>query len=561
MSMPRPFPFTTTRRSFVGLSAAAFSTVALASCSSGGASGSGEDVDLETQNVGAMEDYAADTQFTATEPMEVGILWTDWPDVPVEDTWRIFEHIKELTNVELTLTHIPFSDHTEKRSLLISAGDAPTLIPLVYTGEDSPFVSSGAVVPMSDYVEHMPNFQKYVEEWELGEMIDNIKQADGKYYMLPGLQEVSVPVFSLVVRKDVFDDVAGGVPTTWEELHDALLLIKEEYPDSTPLADGFEAQSMLNYAAHGFGTIAGWGFGDGRIDGDGDELVYAATTDGYKQLVEYFRTLVEEGLLDRESLTASNDGSGAAGVDEKFANELCFAASGSSGTAIEFAQALNETVGEGNFEVTLIPPPAGIAGEVVEPRNFWHGFMLSSSILESENFLATLQFVDWLYFNPEAREMLRWGERDVNYTKAEDGTIELMDEFSLDDMSINSGAETDIKIDLGFSTFPSESTESRALKESYNTPAFVQYIDDVLTTRTPRDPIPPAPLDQTELEQASLMATPLKDAVDTATLQFIMGERDMEEWDAFLGELDAAGLPRYMELINGARQRFVEANG
>lgn len=557
MTTSRPFPFAPTRRSFVGLSAAAFATVALSACGSDPQ----EEVDLGSQNVGAMEDFAADTQFKATEPMTVSILWTDWPEVPVEDTWRIFDHIKELTNVELTLTHIPFSDATEKRSLLISAGDAPTLIPLVYTGEDSPFVSSGAVVPMSDYADQMPNFQKYVKEWELGEMINNLKQADGKYYMMPGLQEVSVPVFSLVVRKDVFEELTGSVPNTWEEVHEGLKLIKEKYPDAVPLADGFEAQSMLNYASHAFGTKAGWGFGDGAVQDGGEELVYAPTTDGYKQLVEYFRGLVEDGLLDRESLTASNDGSGAASVSEKFAAETCFAASGSSGTAIEFAQALNETVGEGNYEVSLIPPPAGPAGENIEPRNFWHGFMLNSQITQSENFLATLQFVDWLYFNPAAREMLRWGEEDVNYTKSEDGTIELMDGFALESFNINSGAETDINKDLGYSTFPAESTESRSLKESYSTESFVQYIDDVLSTRTPRDPYPPTPMDETELEQASLLATPIKDAVDTATLQFIMGERDMSEWDAFLGELEAAGLPRYLELLNTARTRFAEANG
>ena len=556
MTTPRTFPFAPSRRSFVGLSAAAFATVALAACGSDDA----EEVDVETQNVGAMDDYAADMQFKATEPMQVSMLWTDWPEVPVEDTWRLFDHIKELTNVEITLVHIPFSDHTEKRSLLISAGDAPTLIPLVYTGEDAPFVSSGAVVPLSDYADKMPNFQKYVQEWDLADMIENIKQADGKYYMMPGLQEVSVPVFSLVVRKDVFEELTGSVPNTWEELHEGLRMIKEEYPDATPLADGFEAQSMLNYASHAFGTKAGWGFGDGMID-TGGEFVYAATTDEYKQMVEFFRTLVEEGLLDRESLTASNDGSGAAGVDEKFANETCFAASGSSGTAIEFAQALNETVGEGNHDVALIPPPAGPAGENVEPRNFWHGFMLSSQVTQSENFLATLQFVDWLYFNPEARDMLRWGEKDVHFTKADDGSIELKPEFSLDDYAINPDGETDIKVDLGYSTFPAESTESRALKESYSTDAFVQYIDDVLTTRTPREPYPPAPLDEMELEQASLLATPIKDAVDTATLQFIMGERDMGEWDAFVGELEAAGLPRYLELLNGARKRFEEGTG
>ena len=43
-----------------------------------------------------------------------------------------------------------------------------------------------------------------------------------------------------------------------------------------------------------------------------------------------------------------------------------------------------------------------------------------------------------------------------------------------------------------------------------------------------------------------------------ATLQFILGQRDMGEWDAFLGELEASGLQSYVELINRARDRFVD---
>src|SRR5690606_7261273 len=131
----------------------------------------------------------------------------------------------------------------------------------------------------------------------------------------------------------------------------ALLLIKQEYPDSYPLADGFEAASLLNFASHAWGARAGWGFGNGMVDDGSGGLEYAAVTAGYKEMVEFFRGLVEDGLVDTESFTASNDGSGGGSVAEKFANETVFAASGSAATAIEFAQALDETVGEGNYEV------------------------------------------------------------------------------------------------------------------------------------------------------------------------------------------------------------------
>ncbi|MGO1228702.1 MAG: extracellular solute-binding protein, partial [Brachybacterium sp.] len=142
----------------------------------------------------------------------------------------------------------------------------------------------------------------------------------------------------------------------------------------------------------------------------------------------------------------------------------------------------------------------------------------------------------------------------------EDGTIKLMEGYSLDSFDLNVGAGTDLLKDLGFSTFLAEATESRALKESYNSAEYTEYIDGVTENLESMPPWAPAPLEEAELEQASLMATPLKDAVDTATLQFILGERDMGEWDAFAAELEASGLQNYMDLINGARERFLEGS-
>lgn len=540
------------RRTFVtGIAAAGL--LAMVGCSSK----SKEAVDISSQNVGYMEGYTADMQFKASEPLDLSLLWTDWPDTPVKDSWEIFKEIKERTNVNLSLTHIPFSDAKEKRSLLISAGDAPSIIPLVYTGEEEAFVSSGAVLPLSDYSDLMPNFQKYVKEWDLEEMIENLRQSDGKYYMMPGLQEVSVPVFSLVLRKDVFQEVGGGIPNTWDELRAALVKIKAKYPDSYPLADGFEGQSLLNYAARAFGTQAGWGFGNGMMwDEAAGKLKYAATSNEYKEMVTFFHGLVKDGLVDTESLTAADAGGGNATVSEKFAKNQIFAASGSTNTAIEYSTALDKTLGAGKHQVGLVPPPGGPDGDTVEPRNFWHGFMISSKAKDASNFQALLQFLDWFYYNPDARELLRWGVEGKHYTKAADGTITLKDEYSLKARNLNLNAKIDLEIDLGFATFPSESTESRKLKESYSTPEDVEYIDAVLSSRTPLAPAPPAPLEEAELEQASLASTPLKDTVETNTLKFILGQRDLGEWDKFVSELEGQGLASYVDLMNSARERF-----
>lgn len=551
----RTAPVALTRRQMLGFSLAAGSLLAVPACSADKGGGSG--ADLGKQSAGSMTGFAADKQFTASKPFTLSMLWTDWPDLPVKKSWTFFDEIQKRTKVKLQLTHIPFSDATEKRSLLISAGDAPAVIPLVYTGDEKPFVASGAILPMSDYVQHMPNFRKYVKDWDLQKMIDNLRQSDGKYYMVPGLQEVSVPVFTVIIRKDVFDEVGAGIPQTWDAMRAALVKIKKKYPKSHPLADGFEGQSMLNYAAHAFGTQAGWGFGDGMMGNKAGQLEYTAISPGYKQMVEFFAGLVRDGLLDPESFTSSDSGGGAKSITEKIANNQIFAASGASGTVVEFSQALEQTLGKGKFKMLQIAPPGGPAGQVVEPRNFWHGFMLSSSAKDSENFLATLQFLDWFYYNPDARELLRWGVEGQTYTKS-GGKYALKPNYSLDAYNLNPKGKIDIEKDLGFSTFPAEATESRALKESYNSPDFVDYMNSVLKTRTPRDPNPPAPLTEAELEQASLLATPLKDTVDTNTMKFILGDRSLGEWDKYVAQLKSQGLQKYVDLINTARKRFAE---
>src|SRR5690606_1399362 len=81
----------TSRRSFVGLTAAAAGSLALAAC--GGSSD--EEVDAGSQNLGAMDSYEAGQQFKATEPITLSILWTDWPEQPVTETWKVFDHIEE----------------------------------------------------------------------------------------------------------------------------------------------------------------------------------------------------------------------------------------------------------------------------------------------------------------------------------------------------------------------------------------------------------------------------------------------------------------------------------
>lgn len=131
--------------------------------------------------------------------------------------------------MELELTSVPMSDYTEKRSLLISSGDAPYIIPKTYPGEETPFVSSGAILPISDYVDMMPHYQEKVEKWEIEPFLEGLRQQDGKYYVLPGVHEKVWPDYSLAVRTDILEELGLEEPETWEEVEVMLEEMKKKH--------------------------------------------------------------------------------------------------------------------------------------------------------------------------------------------------------------------------------------------------------------------------------------------------------------------------------------------
>ena len=156
-------------------------------------------------------------------------------------------------------------------------------------------------------------------------------------------------------------------------------------------------------------------------------------------MVEYFHGLVEDGLLDTESFTAANDGSGT--VTEKFAAGQVFAASGANGTVNDFSTALDATVGEGErTRSSQIAPPGGAAGQVVEPRNFWNGFMLTAEAKDDPQLHRDAAVPRLAVLQPRGSRPAALGRRGRDLHEVGDGKYTLNPEYSLDAFNINPDA-------------------------------------------------------------------------------------------------------------------------
>ncbi|MEU0618405.1 extracellular solute-binding protein [Streptomyces albogriseolus] len=522
-------------------------------------SGDGEDAkDLSKKRTGAMKNYRAGQQFKATQPLTFTVLHNDNPNYPMKESWLFWKELTRRTGVTLDATPVPLSDYEKKRSLLIGAGDAPLLIPKTYPGAETAFVSSGAILPVSEYIDLMPNFREKVRRWNLQPEVDSLRQSDGRSYLLPGLHEKVRQQYSLSFRTDILDQHGLALPTTWDEVHTTLKALREEYPDRYPLTDRwstntpFPAGALFQYLGQAHGVRAGWSYLNTTWDATAETFVFTGATDAFRQVVEYLRKLVAEKLMDPESFTQTDEE-----AVRKLLGERAFAISANAQELVQnYRYNLQRQVKGATIE--MIPVPLGPAGPVVMGGGrLENGMMISSKALERDDFVALMQFVDWLWYSDAGQEFCKWGVENTTFTRSGGAGYRLEPGISL--MGSDPDAPKDLQKDFGFHNGVFTYGGSWKLVSSSFGPDEKKFTDAMAARKElPTDP--PHPLRAEEQEQATLWDTPLKDHVTQNALRFVLGKRPLSEWDDYVKELKAKNMDRYIELHNQAYERFKKEN-
>lgn len=543
MSLP------TRRRSAAAATAAVLAlTLGLTAC--GDDSEPGEEI--SANKAGAMENYKVGDQFKATEELSFSILYNNHPNYPLKEDWLFWEELFKRTNVKLEKSAVPLSDYEQKRSVLISAGDAPLIIPKTYPNQEDAFVSSGAILPVSDYVDLMPHYKDKLEKWNLGPEIDTLRQADGKYYLLPGLHEKAWQDYSIVIRTDILEELGLQEPKTWDELYTVLKAMKAKYPNLYPMTDRYSqpkpTANLWNILGSSWGAPGGWGFQHATWDASAGKYFYTAASDKWKGWVEYLNKLVSEKLLDPESFTQTDDQ-----ARSKIATSKSFVITGNAQALVnDYRPDLSK---DSKAKMKKIPLPIGPAGEVNPASRLENGVMISAKAKDNKNFVAMMQFIDWLYYSDAGQEFAKWGVEGTTFVRDADGKPKLADDVNV--IGLNPNAPKHLQKDFGFYNGVFAYGGKPELVQAFFSEEEQEY-QKVLNARAQAPWVvpPPAPFTDEEREQATLWETTLRDYVDQQTLRFILGERPLSEWDAYVNELKSKNMDQYMELVQKAYDRY-----
>lgn len=522
--------------------------------------------------------YGLDTTFHSDDPVTYSFFFSDASWYPMVDTWKtegVFKKIEEATNVTLDITSIDSGDYNQKVSLMINAGEAAYIIPKTY--DESPYVDGGAIVPISDYTQYMPYFTDFVEKYNMQDDLKTITKSDGKFYKLPGMLEAPIQDYTFMIRKDLFDAAGVDVPAiekdwTWDDLYDALVKVKaymvsegmikeSDYVWSdlwcgSEVTDG-SGGNLLKLMAGSYDVQAGWSIGNGMLyDSTKDEWYFGPTSDNFKAYLSEVTKYVQGGILDPETFTQDNQ----TACNKFYRGETAILSVNRSQYTSWLAN-LDENLGAGNYETYLCLIPRGEKTNYLpENSRLENGVMISKRALDElgeEGFIKMIRFVDWLFYSHEAYNLTKWGVEGETYQVNADGTKSLLDGYQCGGLGI-AGDESDIDIRLQWGYAGGNFYYGGTIAEmtdNFN-PDIMDFVNRITEARDIKPLDPSYVADEEENEQLNLWKTPLIDNVNTWTLQFATGVKNVDaDWDAYVASCEGLNSITMADYINEIYQR------
>lgn len=244
-----------------------------------------------------------------SSPITLKILSATSNNVYDWDSMRYFREALEGTNITIEAELYHWSNYADVMTTRLAAGvDMPDIVFVDGNDADGAFYNAGLFVPMNEYAEEWGfNQKKFLEQYPT--MKGAITTATGDQIFLPYVTDDSDLGRCLMIHYKLFEDNGIQIPTTTDELYDALKVLKElgdwngnGLADETPFLFCNDIYMLYQLGcAWGLNLETGWHVND-------EGIVSCDWIDpAYKDFVVYLNKLASEGLMNDDFATVTSD--------------------------------------------------------------------------------------------------------------------------------------------------------------------------------------------------------------------------------------------------------------
>ncbi|WP_127585526.1 extracellular solute-binding protein [Paenibacillus koleovorans] len=487
----------------------------LAACSNEGASG----VQSSPTAGSPLPSTAAAPKVKLDNPATVTMLTKDAN--LKDEALPVLKWIKDATNVSLKMT-IPAGKYPDALAVAMASGDLPDIVYIDGEAGAIKYGQQGALLDFNKHLDKMPNLKKF---WEKNPaMKTRGTSATGETYFIVHDGAGYTNQMAWMYREDLFKKNNLTPPKTWDELYDVLKKLKQAYPDSYPLTtrDGINKIKTL---ATAFNT---------HTDVYKDEagaIKFGPISDGYKKMIEYYNKFYKEKLVNTDFLSSTvqqwqemmTTGKGLMTIDY-----------------VGRIESLSQAIPGGGKPLALMAPPAGPGGKALLPNGNYMlgGFTVFS---KTKNLDATLHLIDYMY-SDAGMELVSWGIEGQSYQnvsgkKKMNGANQLENRTTFGTMTFGSYGRHDPDSSLSLVAENFRGDYNEALKYAY-----------------PKIVLPPAFTDAEQEVIATTYQQILKE-VDANLSKFILGDRPLTDWDAYVAEIQKLGLQKVLDIYKAGWER------
>lgn len=472
--------------------------------------------------------------------------------------------LEENVNLDLEFVYFPANQDERKQKLSVmisSGGELPDTIVFDLTDLQAyTWGSQGYFIPLNDYLEQASIYMK--------PLMDEYEDTYGKYYYSPDGNMYNPPrivedlgndwSYRMWINQTWLDTLNLDMPTTTDEYYEVLKAFKEKDPngngkaDEIPLMGSTDGWNTLLYPSllNAF-TYVNWDYECFQVDNG--QLSVAYTKDEWRDGLEYLNKLCSEGLLSPLTYTQDNN---------QFKQILEDADAQLVGSLTAGSMSIYQMESTRKKDMASLPPltgPEGIcyANYVMSGVPGAYGFITK----DCEDPLAAFMMFDYMY-NEEMVYQGRFGTKGKDWFEPDEGDVSVF---------ASSGYGPKVKYETAIwgtmqNEFWGENHPTFRKYESIcgivdvgNPYDYMKMTADAVPNyegKTPEETVQKIIYTQEEADSIADIRATLETYRKENTVAFITGNRPISDWDNYLAELEAIGLPQFLEVAQAAYDRM-----
>lgn len=457
---------------------------------------------------------------------------------------QVYAELQKRTGVTLEFTTANLLTASDSMSLMVAANELPDLIfnfGMFYTGNMDDLVDGDIIVDFTEYEDVMPNYFDILNNNP--SIARDVYTEAGAVVLAENIQDSLIPSSGPAIRQDWLDADGLEVPTTVDELYDVLKTFQTQNDCTYPL---WIAANGANTLGSAFGvsvngdnnSLGGWIYQD-------DQIQYCVPMDGFRAYIQLITDWYAEGLISPDFVSQPMNNT--ATDDQIVGNASGF-----------FTTSVNGLTNLSGYEPDSDVQP--VRAMVLNEGDL-NGFDDAGTSRISKGGAAVactcsdvelaLRILDYFY-SDDGILLANYGVENVSFKYDESG------EPVFTDLVVNNPEGYDFA--LALIKYTSSTPSSICINERNflgYTDAQVEAIDLWLRNTTSTQSPGAVWSVDAQTEYAGIISD-LGSYVSTACLQFITGDRSMDEWDAFIEEVTSSfDVERATELYQEAIDTYL----